>query len=72
MLEKDTAHSKDDLTEIISSSLRPVREKYHELIKDKAYLKSFWPKERPQPKKRAYRVLSKVYRKVGFPERERT
>ena len=71
MLEKDTG-LKDDLTEIISSSLRPVREKYHELIKDKAYLKSVLAQGAAAAQKRAYRVLSKVYRKVGFPERERT
>ncbi|MEK9634133.1 MAG: tryptophan--tRNA ligase [Opitutae bacterium] len=63
---------KEDLTEIISGSLRPVREKYHDLIKDKAYLKSVLAQGAAAAQKRAYRVLGKVYRKVGFPERERT
>ena len=63
---------KEDLTEIISSSLRPVREKYHDLIQDKAYLKSVLAQGAAAAQKRAYRVLGKVYRKVGFPERERT
>jgi len=63
---------KGDLTEIISSSLQPVREKYHELIKDKAFLKSVLAQGAVAAQKRAYRVLGKVYRKVGFPDRERT
>jgi tryptophanyl-tRNA synthetase len=63
---------KEDLTEIISSSLQPVREKYHQLIKDKAFLKSVLAQGAAAAQKRAYRVLGKVYRKVGFPERERT
>ena len=52
---------KEDLTEIISGSLRPVREKYHDLIKDKAYLKSVLAQGAAAAQKRAYRVLGKVY-----------
>ena len=63
---------KQDLTGIISSSLKPVREKYNELIQDKSYLKSVLAQGAAGAQKRAYKVLSKVYRKVGFPERERS
>ena len=63
---------KEDLTGIISSSLKPVREKYNELIQDKSYLKSVLAQGASGAQKRAYKVLSKVYRKVGFPERERS
>jgi tryptophanyl-tRNA synthetase len=61
---------KEELTEIISSSLQPVREKYHELIQDKSYLKSVLAQGAAGAQKRAYKVLGKVYRKVGFPDRE--
>jgi tryptophanyl-tRNA synthetase len=63
---------KEELTEIISSSLQPVREKYHELIQDKPYLKSVLAQGAAGAQKRAYKVLGKVYRKVGFPDRERS
>ena len=63
---------KEDLTEIISHSLKPVRERYRELIGDKAYLRSILAKGAAGAQKRAYKVLAKVYRKVGFPDRERS
>jgi len=63
---------KSELTELISDSLQPVREKYHELIQDKTYLKSVLAQGANAAQKRAYKILGKVYRKVGFPERDRT
>jgi len=39
------------------------------LIQDKAYLKSVLAEGADAAQKRAYKILSKVYRKVGFPER---
>lgn len=63
---------KSELTEIISESLAPVRERYKELIADKAYLKSVLREGAAVAQKRAYKILSKVYRKVGFPDREKT
>jgi hypothetical protein len=41
------------------------------LIEDKPYLKSVLAEGAGAAQKRAYKILSKVYRKVGFPERER-
>lgn len=63
---------KSELTELISESLQPVREKYHELIKDKEYLKSVLSEGAQAAQKRAHKILGKVYRKVGFPERDRS
>lgn len=63
---------KTELTELISDSLKPVREKYHELIQDKSYLKKVLSQGADAAQKRAYKMLGKVYRKVGFIERERT
>jgi tryptophanyl-tRNA synthetase len=62
---------KSELTEIIAESLAPVRSKYKELIEDKSYLKSVLAEGAGAAQKRAYKILSKVYRKVGFPDRER-
>ena len=62
---------KSELTEIISESLSPVRVRYKELIDDKSYLKSVLIEGAGAAQKRAYKILSKVYRKVGFPDRER-
>ncbi|MDG1324719.1 MAG: hypothetical protein P8P49_03050, partial [Opitutales bacterium] len=42
-----------------------------ELIQDKTYLKSVLAQGANAAQKRAYKVLGKVYRKVGFPERDR-
>ena len=62
---------KTELTEIITESLAPVRTKYKELIEDKSFLKSVLAEGAGAAQKRAYKILSKVYRKVGFPDRER-
>jgi len=62
---------KSELTELVSESLAPVRSRYRELIEDKAYLKTVLAQGADAAQKRAYKILAKVYRKVGFPERER-
>lgn len=62
---------KSELTELISENLHPVRDKYRELIKDKSYLKSVLTQGASAAQKRANKILGKVYRKVGFPDRER-
>ncbi len=63
---------KSELTEIICDSLQPVREKYKQLIQDKSYLKKVLADGANAAQKRAYKVIGKVYRKVGFPERDRS
>ena len=60
---------KTELTEIISDTLAPVRSRYKELINDKTYLQSVLAQGAGAAQKRAYKILSKVYRKVGFPDR---
>jgi tryptophanyl-tRNA synthetase len=51
--------------------LRPVQERYEGIIKDRAYLDSVLKAGAERAQARAYRTLSKVYRKVGFVERQR-
>lgn len=70
-LGKGYGELKSELTDLISESLAPVRARYKELIEDKPYLKSVLAEGAGAAQKRAYKILSKVYRKVGFPERER-
>ena len=70
-LGKGYGDLKSELTNIISESLAAVRTRYKELIEDKAYLKSVLSEGAEAAQKRAYKILSKVYRKVGFPERDR-
>ena len=60
---------KSELIEIVSDSLRPVREKYKELIQDKTFLKQVLSRGAESAQKRAYKIIGKVYRKVGFPDR---
>jgi tryptophanyl-tRNA synthetase len=62
---------KSELTELISESLKPVRDKYQSLIKDKSYLKEVLAQGASAAQRRANKILSKVYRKVGFPDREK-
>ena len=62
---------KSELTEIIAESLAPVRTRYKELIEDKSYLQTVLAEGAKAAQKRAYKILSKVYRKVGFPDRDR-
>ena len=62
---------KTELTEIVAESLRPVREKYKELVEDKEYLNQILAAGAQGAQKRAYKMLGKVYRKAGFPEKVR-
>ena len=62
---------KQAVAEVIVEALRPTREKYLSLIDDKAYLESIIKDGAAVAQRRANRILSKVYRKVGFVERPR-
>ena len=62
---------KEVVAEATIEALQPVREKYLSLIEDKGYLLSALKHGTGIAQKRAYRILSKVYRKIGFVERPR-
>lgn len=62
---------KAEVAEIVVEALRPVREKYHQLIEDKTYLQNVLRDGAAAAQRRAYKILSKVHRKVGFPEKPR-
>ncbi len=60
---------KAEVAEVVVESLRPVREKYHELIVNKDYLQSVLRDGAEGAQRRANKIMRKVYRKVGFPEK---
>lgn len=50
----------------VSEHLKPVREKYGEIVKDKAYLESVYKSGAERASYIARKTLSKTYRKIGF------
>jgi len=59
---------KAEVGEVVVEALRPVREKYKELIADKAYLGEVLRNGAEAAWRRANKIMRKVYRKVGFPD----
>ncbi len=52
--------------EAVAEHLRPVRENYEKIFADKSYLKDCYTKGAEDSYKITNRIISKVYRKVGF------
>ncbi len=57
--------------EVVVEGLRPIRERFEEIIEDKAYLDEVLKSGADIAQRKAYKMLSKVHRKVGFVERFR-
>jgi len=57
---------KKDVAEVIIEGLRPVREKYHELLDNKDYLEQIYTNGAEKARRKAGKTVNKVYRKVGF------
>jgi len=57
---------KEDLGQLISDSLKDLREKYFEYIKDKQYLEKVMEQGVQKASYIANKTLRKVYKKVGF------
>ena len=60
------SHFKADLGELVVETLRPVQEKYTQLMDDKGYLEMVLKAGADKSFIHARKTLSKVYRKVGF------
>lgn len=60
---------KSAVAEAIVDLIRPIRERYLELCQDKTFLEKILADGAEIAQKKAYKMLSKVYRKVGFIER---
>jgi tryptophanyl-tRNA synthetase len=62
---------KKAVADAVVATLNPVRTRYETLIKDRAELDKIFKMGAEQAQSRAFKVLSKVNRKVGFVERPR-
>lgn len=54
------------VAEAVVETLRPIQEKYNDLMNNKDYLESVYKNGAEKASRAAYKTLSKVYRKVGF------
>ncbi|MBQ9915068.1 MAG: tryptophan--tRNA ligase [Clostridia bacterium] len=57
---------KQAVGEAVAAELAPVRQRYEELAKDKAYVEEIYKKGAEQASYLAMKTLRKVYKKVGF------
>ena len=57
---------KKDIAEAVVEHIRPIRERYDDLSKNKDYLVSVYEKGAERAGKLAFRTISKVKKKVGF------
>ena len=61
---------KEDVAEVIVESLRPIREKYTDLLNNKDYLENIYAIGADKAERQARKTLRKVYKKVGLIERK--
>ena len=61
---------KADLSEIVIEGIRPIRERYKELINNKDHLEKIYKKGAEEARYTARKMIKKVYRKIGFVEYE--
>lgn len=57
---------KGAVAEAVVEAIRPIREEYDKIIKDKAYLQDIYKKGAESAHRIADRTLKKVYKKIGF------
>lgn len=65
---KNYGQFKKDLADVVVAGITPIREKYDDLMKNKDYLQSIYKIGAEKARYKARRMISKVYRKVGFIE----
>lgn len=63
---KSYGEFKEDLAELVVETIRPIRERFSQLREEKNLLLQVLEEGRQAAQIRANRVLSKVYKKVGF------
>ncbi len=61
---------KEDVAEVLIETLRPIREKYNDLLNNKDYLENVYALGANKAEKQARKTLRKVYKKVGLIERK--
>lgn len=57
---------KKDLADIAVNKLSPIKQKHDELMKNRDYLENILKRSADNAQKKAWKMLSKVYRKVGL------
>lgn len=57
---------KNELAEVVVEGLRPIQDRYHDLINNKDYLEKVYKSGAEKAEYRAMKTLRKVYKKVGF------
>ena len=67
---KNYGQFKADLTQAVIEGIRPVRERYKELINNKDHLEKIYKKGAEEARYSARKMIRKVYRKIGFVENE--
>lgn len=67
---KNYAEFKKDLAQVVVEGITPIRQKYNDLLKNKDYLKDIYKKGAQKAGYEANKMISKVYRKIGFIEHE--
>lgn len=68
---KSYGEFKTDAAEAVVQLLEPIQAKYREIADNKDYLNQVFKEGAESAQKRANRMMSKVYRKVGFVEQPR-
>ncbi|MFR3072440.1 MAG: tryptophan--tRNA ligase, partial [Paeniclostridium sp.] len=61
---------KNDVSEVIVETLRPLREQYEYLLSNKDYLEDVYAKGAQKAEYQARKTLRKVYKKVGLIEKK--
>lgn len=59
---------KSDLADVVVETLRPIKTRHDDLVKNKDYLLQVLKTGAEQAQKTAYRTIGKVYRKIGLIE----
>ena len=59
-----------NLSEVVIEGIRPIRERYKELINNKDHLEKIYKKGAEEARYTARKMIKKVYRKIGFVENE--
>lgn len=59
---------KNAVAEAVVETIRPIQDKYNDLMKNKDYLKQVYKSGAEMANRTAMKTVSKVYRKIGFIE----
>ena len=60
---------KEDVAEAVIGEIGPIRDRFHEIRSDKAYLEEVYQQGAEKASRRASKILRKVYKKMGFTPR---